>query len=156
MQIYNNLLNQYKIIILTYNFINMIQRIQSVYMVFLVLINFLISISIDSNPEMSLRESWFGYFRPYIDDYFFSEILAVLMLVNIFLFKKPKVQINILRVSYLALLFGLLNLFDERSFGESFKDPGLIYFLLSFLFIFMSIRSIKKDQKIINSSNRLR
>ena len=115
MQIYNNLLNQYKIIILTYNFINMIQRIQSVYMFFLVLINFLISISIDSNPEMSLHESWFGYFRPYIDDYFFSEILAVLMLVNIFLFKKPKVQINILRVSYLALLFGLLNLFDERS-----------------------------------------
>ena len=156
MQIYNYLLNQYKIIILTHNFNNMIQRIQSVYMFFLVLINFLIFISIDSNPEMSLRESWFGYFRPYITDYFFSEILAFLILVNIFLFKKPKVQINILRVSFLALVFGLLNLFDERFFGESFKDPGLIYFLLSFLLIFMSIRSIKKDQTIIKSSNRLR
>lgn len=134
----------------------MIQRIQSVYMFLLIVINFLLIILIDSNSEMSLPESWFGYFRPYINDYFFSEILAFLMLVNIFLFKKPKVQINILRVSFLALIFGLLNLFDERSFGESFKDPGLIYFLLSFLFIFMSIRSIKKDQKIINSSNRLR
>ena len=134
----------------------MIQRIQSVYMFLLIVINFLLIILINSNSEMSLPESWFGYFRPYINDYFFSEILAFLMLVNIFLFKKPKVQINILRVSFLALVFGLLNLFDERSFGESFKDPGFIYFLLSFLFIFMSIRSIKKDQKIINSSNRLR
>ncbi len=134
----------------------MIQRIQSVYMFFLVLINFLIFISIDSNPEMSLTESWFGSFRLYVNNYFFSEILAFLILINIFLFKKPNVQINILRFSFLALVFGLLNLFDERSFAESFKDPGLIYFLLSFLLIFMSIRSIKKDQRIIKSSNRLR
>ena len=134
----------------------MIQRIQTVYMVLLILINIFIVISIDSNPEMSLSESYFGYFRPYIDDYFFTEILSMVILINIFLFKKSALQINILRLIFLILIFGLLNLFDERSLESSFTDPGLIYFLVSFFLVFMSIRSIKKDQSIISSSNRLR
>ena len=134
----------------------MIQRIQSVYMVLLILINMFIIISLDSNPEMSLPESYFGYFRPYIDDYFFTEILSMVILINIFLFKKSALQINILRLIFLILIFGLLNLFDERSLESSFTDPGLIYFLVSFFLVFMSIRSIKKDQSIISSSNRLR
>lgn len=134
----------------------MIQRIQSIYMLLLLLINIFIVISIDSNPEMSLSESYFGYFRPYIDDYFFTEILSMVILINIFLFKKSALQINILRLIFLILIFGLLNLFDERSLESSFTDPGLIYFLVSFFLVFMSIRSIKKDQSIISSSNRLR
>ncbi|MDB9847469.1 DUF4293 family protein, partial [Flavobacteriaceae bacterium] len=75
---------------------------------------------------------------------------------NIFLFKKPSYQINILRFLSLTLVFGLINLFDERSLKISIIDPGLIYFLISFFLIFMSISSIKKDQAIISSSNRLR
>ena len=134
----------------------MIQRIQSIYMLLLLLINIFIVISIDSNPEISLSESYFGYFRPYIDDYFFTEILSMVILINIFLFKKSALQINILRLIFLILIFGLLNLFDERSLESSFTDPGLIYFLVSFFLVFMSIRSIKKDQSIISSSNRLR
>lgn len=134
----------------------MIQRIQSIYMLLLILINIFIVISIDSNPEMPLSESYFGYFRPYIDDYFFTEILSMVILINIFLFKKSALQINILRLIFLILIFGLLNLFDERSLESSFTDPGLIYFLVSFFLVFMSIRSIKKDQSIISSSNRLR
>jgi len=134
----------------------MIQRIQTLYMVLLILVNMFIVISIDSNPEMSLPESYFGFFRPYINDYFFSEVFCILLLVIIFLFNKPKIQINFLRVLFLSLIFGLLNLFDERSFEKSITDPALIYFLVSFFLIFMSITSIKKDQAIISSSNRLR
>ena len=134
----------------------MIQRIQTFYMVLLILVNIFIVISIDSNPEMSLPESHFGFFRPYINDYFFSEVFCILLLVTIFLFNKPKIQINFLRVLFLSLIFGLLNLFDERSFEKSITDPALIYFLVSFFLIFMSITSIKKDQAIISSSNRLR
>ncbi len=134
----------------------MIQRIQTLYMLLLILVNIFIVISIDSNPEMSLPESHFGFFRPYINDYFFSEVFCILLLVIIFLFNKPKIQINFLRVLFLSLIFGLLNLFDERSFEKSITDPALIYFLVSFFLIFMSITSIKKDQAIISSSNRLR
>ena len=54
----------------------MIQRVQSVYIFLLILINLIIVVSIDSNPNMSLPESYFGFFRPYINDYFFSEIVS--------------------------------------------------------------------------------
>ena len=134
----------------------MIQRVQSVYIFLLILINLIIVVSIDSNPNMSLPESYFGFFRPYINDYFFSEIVSVLLCVIILLFKKPNIQIYLLRFLTLSLIFGVLNLFDERSVEKSITDPALIYFLVSFFLISLSIRSIKKDLKIISSSNRLR
>ena len=134
----------------------MIQRVQSVYIFLLILINLIIVVSIDSDPNMSLPESYFGFFRPYINDYFFSEIVSVLLFVIIFLYKKPNFQINLLRFLTLSLIFGVLNLFDERSIEKSITDPALIYFLVSFFLISLSIRSIKKDLKIISSSNRLR
>ena len=134
----------------------MIQRIQSLYMLLLFVLNIIVVISIDSDPSFSLAESYFGYFRPYLNDYFYSEILALTVIINIFLYKKPNVQIIVLRILFLTLIFGLLNLFDERSLAASFKDPGLLYFITSFLLILMSVRSIKNDQAIIRSSNRLR
>jgi len=134
----------------------MLQRVQSLYMFLMFLLNIIIVISLDSNPTASLPDSYFGYFRPYVENYFFAEISAMIILINIFLFKKPSYQINILRFLSLTLVFGLINLFDERSLKISIIDPGLIYFLISFFLIFMSISSIKKDQAIISSSNRLR
>ena len=134
----------------------MIQRIQTIYMLLLVTINLFVIVSIDSNPEISLPESIFGYFRTCINEYFFSEILAVTFLINIFLFSKPKFQINVLKITCIALLIGLFGLFDERPLKTSITDPGLIYFLISFFLIFMSVNSISKDLSIINSSNRIR
>jgi len=134
----------------------MLQRVQSLYMFLMFLLNIIIVISLDSDPTASLPDSYFGYFRPYVENYFFAEISAMIILINIFLFKKPSYQINILRFLSLTLLFGLINLFNERSLKISIIDPGLIYFLISFFLIFMSISSIKKDQAIISSSNRLR
>ena len=134
----------------------MIQRIQSIYMFLLALINIILIITIDSDPSISVPESYFGYFRIYLTDYFFSEIISLIVLINILLFKYSQTQTNILRTLALILMFGFFNFIDERSFLISFQDPGLIYFLISFIFIILSIRSIKKDQAIINSSNRLR
>ena len=134
----------------------MIQRIQSIFMFLLALINIILIISVDSDPPSSIPESYFGYYRIYITDYFFSEIISLIVLINIFLFKHSKVQIIILRILFLTMIFGLINLFDERSLETSLSDPGLIYFIISFVLIIMSIRSIKKDQAIISSSNRLR
>ena len=134
----------------------MIQRIQTIYMSFLVMTNLFVIFSIEHDPEMSLSESIFGNFRPYINEYFFSEILAFIFLINIFLFSKPKFQINILKISSIALLLGLFSLFDERPLKISITDPGLIYFLISFFLIFMSVNAISKDVSIINSSNRIR
>ena len=134
----------------------MIQRIQTIYMSLLVMTNLFLIVSIDNDPGMSLPESIFGNFRPYINEFFFPEILAFIFLINIFLFSKPKFQINILKISSIALLLGLFSLFVDRPLKTSITDPGLIYFSISFFLIFMSVNAISKDVSIINSSNRIR
>jgi len=134
----------------------MIQRVQSLYMILLAIINFTLIFLIDSSSANSLPESYFGEFRFYINEYFFFEIITLFFVITIFLFKKSKIQLNVLRFIGVALVFGLINLLDERSFQDSFKDPGLYYFIISLILIFMTFKGIKKDQAIISSSNRLR
>ncbi len=134
----------------------MIQRIQSLYMLLIFAINFFLIFSIDSNPSMSISESYFGYFRPYLLEYYFSEIISSLIVLNIFLFRYQKIQLLILKIVVLIMIFGLFNFFDERSLIQSLTDLGLTYFIISFILIYLSHRAISKDKSIIDSSNRLR
>ena len=119
-------------------------------------INFFLIFSIDSNPSMSISESYFGYFRPYLLEYYFSEIISSLIVLNIFLFRYQKIQLLILKIVVLIMIFGLFNFFDERSSIQSLTDLGLTYFIISFILIYLSHRAISKDKSIIDSSNRLR
>jgi len=134
----------------------MIQRVQSIYMLIIFVINFILVFSIDSNPSMSISESYFGYFRQYLVQYYFSEIISSLIVLNIFLFKYQKIQLLILKIVVLIMIFGLFNFFDERSLIQSLTDLGLTYFIISFILIYLSHRAISKDKSIIDSSNRLR
>jgi len=119
-------------------------------------INFFLIFSIDSNASISISESYFGYFRPYLVEYYFSEIISSLIVLNIFLFRYQKIQLLILKIVVLIMIFGLFNFFDERSLIQSLTDLGLIYFIISFILIYLSHRAISKDKSIIDSSNRLR
>ena len=134
----------------------MIQRIQSLYMLLIFAINFFLIFSIDSNASMSISENYFGYFRPYLVEYYFSEIISSLIVLNIFLFRYQKIQLLILKIVILIMIFGLFNFFDERSLIQSLTDLGLTYFIISFILIYLSHRAISKDKSIIDSSNRLR
>ena len=134
----------------------MIQRIQSLYMLIIFAINFFLIFSIDSSPSISISESYFGYFRPYLVEYYFSEIISSLIVLNIFLFRYQKIQLLILKIIVLIMIFGLFNFFDERSTIQSLTDLGLTYFIISFTLIYLSHRAISKDKSIIDSSNRLR
>ena len=134
----------------------MIQRIQSLYMLLIFAINFFLIFSIDSNASMSISESYFGYFRPYLVEYYFSEIISSLIVLNIFLFRYQKIQLLILKIIVLIMIFGLFNFFYERSLIQSLTDLGLAYFIISFILIYLSHRAISKDKSIIDSSNRLR
>ena len=125
-------------------------------MLIIFVINFFLIFSIDSNPSMSISESYFGYFRPYLVEYYFSEIISSLIVLNIFLFRYQKIQLLILKIIVLIMLFGLFNFFDERSLIQSLTDLGLTYFIISFILIYLSHRAISKDKSIIDSSNRLR
>ena len=119
-------------------------------------INFFLIFSIDSSPSISISESYFGYFRPYLVEYYFSEIISSLIVLNIFLFRYQKIQLLILKIIVLIMIFGLFNFFDERSTIQSLTDLGLTYFIISFTLIYLSHRAISKDKSIIDSSNRLR
>ena len=119
-------------------------------------INFFLIFSIDSNASMSISENYFGYFRPYLVEYYFSEIISSLIVLNIFLFRYQKIQLLILKIVILIMIFGLFNFFDERSLIQSLTDLGLTYFIISFILIYLSHRAISKDKSIIDSSNRLR
>ena len=119
-------------------------------------INLFLIFSIDSNLSMSNSESYFGYFRIYLNEYYFSEIISSLILLNIFLFRYQKIQLLILKIIGLIMIFGLFNFFDERSLIQSLTDLGHIYFIISFILIYLSHRAISKDKSIIDSSNRLR
>jgi len=134
----------------------MIQRVQSIYMLIIFVINFILIFSIDSNPSMSISESYFGYFRQYLVQYYFSEIISSLIALNIFLFKYQKIQLLVLKIIVLIMIFGLFNFFDERSMIQSLTDLGLTYFIISFILIYLSHRAISNDKSIIDSSNRLR
>ena len=125
-------------------------------MLLILAINFFLILSLDSNPSMSISESYFGYFRPYLVEYFFSEIISSLIVLNIFLFRYQKIQLLILKIVILIMIFGLFNFFDERSLIQSLTDLGLTYFIISFILIYLSHRAISKDKSIIDSSNRLR
>ena len=125
-------------------------------MLIIFVINFILVFSIDSNPSMSISESYFGYFRQYLVQYYFSEIISSLIVLNIFLFKYQKIQLLVLKIIVLIMIFGLFNFFDERSMIQSLTDLGLIYFIISFILIYLSHRAISKDKSIIDSSNRLR
>ena len=134
----------------------MIQRVQSIYMLIIFAINFFLIFSIHSSPSMSISESYFGYFRPYLFEYYFSEIISSLIVLNIFLFRYQKIQLLILKILVLIMIFGLFNFFDERSLIQSLTDLGLTYFIISFILIYLSHKAISKDKSIIDSSNRLR
>lgn len=134
----------------------MIQRVQSIYMLIIFVINFILIFSIDSDPSMSISESYFGYFRQYLVQYYFSEIISSLIALNIFLFKYQKIQLLVLKIIVLIMIFGLFNFFDERSMIQSLTDLGLTYFIISFILVYLSHRAISNDKSIIDSSNRLR
>ncbi len=134
----------------------MLQRIQSLYMLSILAINFLLIIWIDTDSTTSITENYFGYFRPYLNDYFFSEIVASVVFINIFMFRYQKMQLTILKIIGLVLIFGLFNFFDERSIIQSLTDLGIIYFIISFILLYLSHMAISKDKSIIDSSNRLR
>ena len=125
-------------------------------MLLILAINFFLILSLDSNPSMSISESYFGYFRPYLVEYYFSEIISSLIVLNIFLFRYQKIQLLILKIVVLIMIFGLFIFFDERSLIQSLTDLGITYFIISFILIYLSHRAISKDKSIIDSSNRLR
>ena len=91
-----------------------------------------------------------------------SGIAAFLSIINIFLYKKRSLQ---RKICYIILLLSvLIYLFDfifERQylpFAELFWSNRFtfIFPFIAIIFIYLAIRGIKKDEKLIRSLDRLR
>ena len=131
----------------------MIQRIHTIYLFLLTLINLVLSlVDIEKNSFINLKFLNFN-----INDFYFFEIVTLSFFLNIMLYKNLRIQLNFLRI--LSLLLLILFFSSVAQFGGKYNSLTvyeILYFLISFLLIYLSLKSIKKDQKIISATNRIR
>ena len=133
----------------------MIQRLQSLYMLLYIINKFylLYKSSFEKNP-----------FHPFIDRLApFSLVLILLIIfstLTLFSFKNRKIQIKLL---YFLIMIQVIILTSILILSYKVEKPIIflqtyqIYsYLLGLLLLLLSLRGIKKDQKLIDSIDRIR
>jgi glucose-6-phosphate-specific signal transduction histidine kinase len=89
-------------------------------------------------------------------------ITALLALFNIFLYKKRKLQIRLCYALLLlpVLLYVIYFIFDRQflPLSEFFQQTPLtfVFPFIAVILIYLAIRGIKKDEKLVRSLDRLR
>lgn len=86
-----------------------------------------------------------------------SVTVGIVALVLIFLFKDRKLQ---MRLTIVDLLLSLLNIYlyfkASQEFVEGRIDWSCVFVFIIPILLFLAIRGIYKDEKLIKSMNRLR
>lgn len=129
----------------------MIQRVQSIYLLFAILfmmaITYFLPVLVDSNGDL---------FFTYQNMYSHITILAssFLLLYSIFQFKNRKKQLLINQVSKFLLSATFFILFFTK--GEAIPDRGMFVFIIPYILILLANRFIKKDEKLVQSADRIR
>ena len=92
-------------------------------------------------------------------------LISFLAFVTIFLYKRRKVQIRLIRfdlllnIVYLALIFFYyvpeLEAITQTS-ADYIREPGIYLPIVSVVFLILANRFIMKDEKLIRSADRLR
>ena len=133
----------------------MIQRIQSLYVIFYITIKiFLLYISF-------IKKSFFNFFIEGIDLFLIE--LVMLLIISVFLlfsFKNRKNQIKLLYFLILNQLIVLTAIsilaFKKNTTIVFLLNHETFLYLLGFALLLLSFRGIKKDQKLIDSIDRIR
>ncbi|NDV97010.1 DUF4293 family protein [Dysgonomonas sp. 521] len=94
----------------------------------------------------------------------FAVLSAILAFVNIFLYKKRKLQINLglltalLIVVYFVTAMVYLNTFLSKISAEYTLNLqlGIILPVAALIFDFLAVSRIRKDEKLVRSLNRIR
>jgi len=121
----------------------MIQRIQTVYLFFVFcLMATLVFIPFSSSWTVSLDVG----------------VVAVLAIINIFLYRKRSLQIKISYVMLLllALAYILYFILNRQPLQFSGIRYTFIFPFIAAVLIYLAIRGIKKDEKLVRSLDRLR
>jgi hypothetical protein len=131
----------------------MLQRIQSLYTLGFISITLLYSLRFPIPFEVNTNTlQWILSYTPYL--------VAILAFVSLFLFSKRKVQIRLNTFILLSSIgyevFSIIQAFEQF---ETLKELILIHcalVFLSWIFILLANRYIKKDEALIRSVDRLR
>ncbi|MCL1934064.1 MAG: DUF4293 domain-containing protein [Candidatus Azobacteroides sp.] len=125
----------------------MIQRIQTVYL-FLAFCLMAAVVFVPFSPSGVILST--------------SGTVAVLALITIFLYKKRRLQINMCYVMLLlsVLVYAFYFIFDRQNLSRGEFFPHLqstfVFPFIAIIFLYLAIRGIKKDEKLIRSLDRLR
>jgi hypothetical protein len=136
----------------------MIQRIQSIYLLIVILLSGVLPFFVDLWVEMGGEKVNVQNNILFLSLFLASAILA---LVCIFLFSNRKNQFVVNRLNMILNLF-LLGFFVYRSLnlpGEtevSEKGIGMLIPIVSIVFLVMANRAIKRDEDLVKSVDRLR
>ncbi len=133
----------------------MIQRIQSLYIIFYITIKiFLLYISF-------IKKSFFNFFIEGIDLFLIE--LVMLLIISVFLLFSFKNRKNQIKLLYFLILnqFIVLTAISILAFKKNTTIVFLLnhetfLYLLGFALLLLSFRGIKKDQKLIDSIDRIR
>lgn len=139
----------------------MLQRMQTVWLLLTGICAFL-SIRLSfygGNLEMPNQPTTYQYLNAAFNIWILiiTTGLICVSVIDIFLYKKRKLQS---RIAILALLFSLLNIYlyyrqTLKFTNGNYSLTAVLTFLVP-VFLFLAIRGISKDEKLVKSLNRLR
>lgn len=136
----------------------MIQRVQSVYMLIVAVINGLLPLLFSLYKQGAVTV--FAYKNDITSGVLFA-LSAILAIYTIFRFKTRLIQFIFNRLNILINLT-LLGIFVYRvlsSSGEnaiSEKGVGIFFPVLSIVFLFLANQAIRRDENLVKSADRLR
>jgi hypothetical protein len=135
----------------------MIQRVQSIYLFLVSLVNILAAIfvaTILENQADALASFDFEY-------QIYFAIITVLAIWAVFSFKKRGFQMQLGRLNFILnfvalgfLVYWLLILPGEIEFSK--KGIGLVIPVISIVFIVLAQKAIKRDDELVKSADRFR
>ena len=139
----------------------MLQRMQTLWLLFAAICAFL-SIRLSfygGNLEVPGQPTSYQYLNAAFNIWILIITVGLICVsvIDIFLYKKRKLQS---RIAILAFLFSLLNIY--LYYKQTLKFTSGNYSLTSLLsfvipvFLFLAIRGISRDEKLVKSLNRLR
>lgn len=128
----------------------MIQRIQTVYLLLAV-----IALSIFGYYKVNTLAIVDNSFYLFVNG-FAAFLLAFVLLITTFLYKKRKLQLTIVRISLAAVMINLPLLFLIQTPTTVLTNYSNLFLLATFIFLFFAHNNIDKDEKLIKSLNRLR
>tara|TARA_B100001250_G_scaffold186534_1_gene160348 strand:- start:50 stop:448 length:399 start_codon:yes stop_codon:yes gene_type:complete len=132
----------------------MIQRVQTLYLFFSILICVLTFYLFPLELE---KKDFFGVDYPFIFQKYFFVLISIISFVSILFFSKRGLQIHLNRFSMLliclfSISFVLFNKYNLDMNHYKILSSALINLIL----IILANKSISKDKKLIDSINRLR